>query len=218
MPPGAPDRPAKTPVAAILSVLGIVAYPVLVYVGLTRWDVRAVGLGLTLVALVAVVRRVGVHRGQSLWVALPPLVPAAALGLGASATGDPRLLLGLPVLINLGLLAGFAATLRPGRTPMIERFARLVDPELPPGGEAYCRRVTIAWVSFFATNALLTGALALWAPLSWWTLYTGLLAYLAMGLMFTVEFIVRKAKFRRYGEGLLDRLCCRIFPPHEDAA
>lgn len=216
--PSSPASGRKSPWLAVASVIGVIAYPLLVYVALDRFEVRWIGLGLAAIALLGVARRVRSADGRFPLLALAPLAPAVLLGLGASATEDPRLILGVPVFVNLGLLVGFASTLRAGRTPMIERFARLVDPELPPGGEAHCRAVTFVWVGFFAMNAAVCAALSLWAPLTWWTLYTGLLAYVAMGLVFTIEFIVRKAKFRRYGQGLLDRLCCRIFPPREGDA
>jgi uncharacterized membrane protein len=41
--------------------------------------------------------------------------------------------------------------------------------------------------------------LAAFAPVSWWALYTGFLAYILIGLGFTVEFIARKRRFRRFG-------------------
>ncbi|RMU57582.1 hypothetical protein ALP29_200795 [Pseudomonas syringae pv. avii] len=33
--------------------------------------------------------------------------------------------------------------------------------------------------------------LTLWAPLSWWALYTGLISYGLMGLLFAAEWIAR---------------------------
>jgi len=40
-------------------------------------------------------------------------------------------------------------------------------------------------------------ALNIWAPLSWWTLYTGLIAYGLMGLLFAGEWLVRQ-RVRRH--------------------
>ena len=138
-----------------------------------------------------------------------PLSIFALVGLGA-ALNEPRFFYALPVLVNLMLLANFAATLR-GPVSMIERFARMQEPELPPGGEAYCRKVTIVWCWFFVANAAMSAALALWAPVAWWSLYVGGIAYLLIGLMFTVEYVVRKATFRRFSDALPDRLLRRVF-------
>ena len=56
----------------------------------------------------------------------------------------------------------------------------------------YTRQVTWVWVGYFIVNAGIASALALWAPLSWWTLYTGLIAYLLMGLLFAGEWLIRQ--------------------------
>jgi uncharacterized membrane protein len=75
---------------------------------------------------------------------------------------------------------------------VIERIARMMDPDLPPEGVRYTRRVTWVWVGFFCFNGLLSAALTLWAPLHWWTLYNGLIAYLLMGVLFVGEWLLRR--------------------------
>jgi uncharacterized membrane protein len=47
-------------------------------------------------------------------------------------------------------------------------------------------------VGFFVINGTIAAALTLWAPLAWWTLYNGLIAYLLMGLLFAGEWLVRQ--------------------------
>ncbi|MCA1855363.1 hypothetical protein LE190_05420 [Massilia oculi] len=95
-----------------------------------------------------------------------------------------------PVLVNAALLAAFGASLLSGM-PMVERFARLREAELPPAAVAYTRRVTQAWCLFFAIN----GGIALWTALfaseAAWSLYNGVIAYLLMGLMFAGEYLLR---------------------------
>ena len=96
-----------------------------------------------------------------------------------------------PVLLSLFLLAVFGLSLLRGQ-PLIERLARLREPELPPRAVRYTRRVTQVWCLFFLGNALTAAGLALWAPLAWWTLYTGVIAYGLMGLLFAGEWLVRQ--------------------------
>jgi uncharacterized membrane protein len=91
------------------------------------------------------------------------------------------------------------------------------EKELPEGGVAYCRGVTKVWCVFFVLNGAAAGGLALWAPVSWWAAYTGGAAYALMGLVFGVEYVVRKARFRRYGRGLHDRILSVLFPPRIEA-
>lgn len=124
------------------------------------------------------------------------LVVAAALA--AVAMVDRELSVRLyPAFMNAAMLVSFAHTL--WRPPsMIERFARLVEPDLPESGVRYTRTVTLVWVAFFAIN----GAIAVWTALyaSWttWTLYNGLIAYIAIGALFVGEMLVRPF-FRRAG-------------------
>jgi uncharacterized membrane protein len=197
---------------AVLNGLLVAAYPVAVYVGLTRFNAR--GLGLLLAALllpgfVSKLRRA--RREDLLAVARLPLSILALLLL-AALSNDARFVFALPILINLALLLQFGSSLR--GTPMVERFARMQQPDLPASHVPYCRSVTKVWCGFFALNALVSGLLAALAPLSWWTLYNGLLAYLLIGVLATVEYIVRKFRFRDYGPGLHDRVLARLFPPH----
>jgi len=56
----------------------------------------------------------------------------------------------------------------------------------------YTRKVTQVWTLFFLGNTLVLMALAMWAPLSWWTLYTGLISYGLIGLLFAAEWLVRQ--------------------------
>ncbi len=105
--------------------------------------------------------------------------------------GEPALLRWYPVLLNGLLLALFGLSLKFG-PPLIEHLARLSEPQLPEVAVRYTRTVTQVWAGFFLLNGLVVVALNFWAPLSWWTLYTGLIAYGLMGLLFAGEWLVRQ--------------------------
>ncbi|WP_448683256.1 hypothetical protein [Pseudomonas nicosulfuronedens] len=128
----------------------------------------------------------GQRPGQR-WMALA----AVAFCMLLWFVNEPHLLRWYPVLISAGLLSLFALSLKFG-PPLVERLARLREPELPPHAVRYTRRVTQAWVLFFLGNGLIAAALTLWAPLAWWTLYNGLISYLLMGVLFAVEWLVRQ--------------------------
>ena len=201
---------------AVLNGVLVAVYPIAVYVGLTHFGARDLGVVLGLLLLPSLVQRVRTARREDLRVALRlPLSVLALLAIGA-LLDDARLVLALPVLINLALLAQFGGSLR--GTPLVERFARMQQPSLSAAQVAYCRVVTKVWCGFFVINGLTAAALALFAPLGWWTLYNGLLAYVAMGLLGATEYVVRKARFREYGSGLHDRLLARLFPPPSGSA
>lgn len=95
-----------------------------------------------------------------------------------------------PVLVNLGLLIIFTASLY-FPPPVIERLARIQHPDLPPEGVLYTRKVTQIWCVFFLLNGLLAAATAIWSSFAWWSLYNGLIAYILMGLLMAVEYLVR---------------------------
>jgi uncharacterized membrane protein len=195
----------------VLNGVLVVLYPVAVYFGLTHYRPRVVGLLLLVLLAPGLVAKLrNVPRAELIAVARLPLAVVGLLMLSAWFD-DPRFVLALPVLINVTLLAGFGTSLR--ATPMVERFARMQDPNLGPEHVSYCRTVTKVWCAFFALNAALSAALGLFASVHAWALWTGLLAYVAIGFVGTSEYIVRKYKFREYGRGLHDRLLAKVFPP-----
>lgn len=175
--------------------IGLVAlsYPFLVYFGEGRVNTRL--LGLLLLAVLAM-RLASAPRHRAVKTLIKPalaFLPVLALAVAASITGDMRLLTAVPVLVSLAFFATFASSRADGRESMVERFARVhrgLD-VLPPTAAAYCRRLTGLWAGFFLVNAAVTAALALWGPLRWWALYSGLLAYLAMGLLMALEYAYR---------------------------
>lgn len=181
--------------ARVATVVLAVAYPLVVYLGLTRWTIRGVSIVLVVLAVALAALRAQSLSWSRLRDALVPLSPTVVAGIVAGVTAKGWVLLAVPVLINLGLLATFAATLRPGQTPMIERFARMQEPELTPPKQAHCRQVTWVWVGFFVANACGSAVLAVAAPFEWWAAWCGGLAYLCIGVLLGAEWCVRRLRF-----------------------
>ncbi len=202
-------------VLSIVAAGSMVAYPMAVYLGLTRWNLR--GASLVLLALLApvVVRRLWrggrPKLGDVSTLALIPVLTAALIGLAAALNRAGAVLI-VPIAIHGLLLATFAPTLWTAR-PMIERFARLQHDDLSPAEVAWCRLWTRVWCGFFVVNIALDAALVALDAIWWWTVYNGLVAYILMGLLFAVEWIERKRRFRRPGDGLPDRLLARVLTP-----
>ena len=181
-------------IVQIVAALALLLYPFAVYVGLSRLDARAAALALLVLIAPAAMARLKKYRGSEVRaIAFVPLVTVGLLSLSA-ALDTAGFILVVPVFVNLGLLATFGPTLRWG-PPMIERFARLQEPGLSEAKVSWCRKWTWLWCAFFALNASVAAALALFAPLRWWTLYNGLIAYGLIGLMFAVELVLRHLKF-----------------------
>jgi uncharacterized membrane protein len=166
-------------------VIAGVLYPFAVYFGMEHFSPWQ--FALLLGVLWAARALTGERRPGNLGMALV----AIGFCLLLAAFDNPHLLRWYPVLISGFMLTLFGLSLLRGM-PMVERLARLTDPELPEIAIRYTRRVTQVWCLFFLFNGLVAAVLTLWAPLSWWTLYTGLIAYGLMGILFAGEWIVRQ--------------------------
>lgn len=145
-------------------------------------------------------------------VALYPLL--IYLGLNWFEAADRftgQLFLLLPVIVNAVLLFTFAATLF-YPPAIIEKIARTISKDLSPGEIFYCRKVTLIWSLFFLLNGSMALYLTFYASLEAWTLYNGVVAYVLMGLLFSLEFLYRHWRFRRYVGTPFDSILRRIFP------
>ena len=161
-----------------------VAYPLLVYLAMGRFEPRWMALLLFALALLR-----ALTSRQPLWM-------AAAAGAGVLALLTTLLNQALPLklyplLVNVVMLLVFATSLRFG-PPVVERLARLQEPDLPPFAVAYTRKVTQVWCGFFVLNGGLALVTALWASDRTWALYNGLLAYVMMAVLFAGEWLVRR--------------------------
>ncbi len=212
------DRPPfriQAAIAGFLQTAFYLAYPLTVYLGYTRLETRQLALLLLGLYAISVALR---FRGSAadLWTLLRQFAGLGVLIGLVLTTGNRTILLFLPVFVNLYLFGTFALTLRNG-PPIVERFARMVEDDLPYFTLPYCRKVTIAWSVFLAANALFMIVLALTAPIAWWALYTGLISYLVVGVLFAGEFVLRKLWFRYYDDGPADRILRWAFPPQRTA-
>ena len=185
-------------------------YPFVVVVAL-RW-IEPRWIGLALGAMVAV-------RAASSWRSVVPskgmvlILLLLLLSLGFTWTrNDEVALLLAPVAINASLLVTFGSTLFEGPT-FVETIARARTPDLPPEEVGYCRAVTQVWCAFFVANGSCCAVLALAADRWLWAVYTGIVAYALMGLLFAVEFAVRSKRFGRYRGSPLEPVLRIAFGP-----
>lgn len=168
-------------VIAILTLL----YPIAVYYGIRYVDPWQMASLLALLLCLRQLNGPAQDRGGQ-WL----FIVAVLYCVFAVWNNDLMTLRFYPALINLGLLAVFAASLY-FPPPLIERLARLQHPDLPSKAVLYTRRVTQIWCGFFLLNGMLALATALWCSFSCWSLYNGLIAYVLMGLLMAVEYWVR---------------------------
>ena len=117
-------------------------------------------------------------------------------GLICFLTGQVIFIKLYPLFMNLIFLFTFASTLF-SPPNICFRFACLSDKKIHGSMnerriEKYCYKVTLIWCGFFILN----GAAAVYTVFckndKIWSVYNGGISYLLMGLLFAVEFIVRK--------------------------
>ncbi|NMM80858.1 hypothetical protein B2J86_07920 [Acidovorax sp. SRB_14] len=173
-------RKAATAVLTVLTVL----YPLGVYAAMGH--VEPHWLALLLVAL-ALVR--ALLTQQRFWWTVS--VSAAVLGVAAWWWQDPLAVKLYPVLVNAVLLAVFAFSLHKPPS-VVERLARLTEPDLPHSGVRYTKQVTAVWCVFFVLNGAASAYTACFGSDAVWAFYNGLLAYLLMGSLMGIEWCVRQ--------------------------
>lgn len=173
-----------TVMLAVLTVL----YPVAVYFSLEHLSPRV--WGAILLGLFAL--RMWMQRKQqsgeiARWSMLAALL--AALWMLA---GDSHLAMrSYPVMVNVTLACIFGwSLLHP--PSMIERLARLQEPDLPASGVVYTRKVTQVWLGFFLINGSIAAYTAYLGTYEQWALYNGVISYIVMGCLFGGEWIVRQ--------------------------
>ena len=174
---------------SVLVAAVVLVYPLIVYFGVQVFEPRF----LALILIVLLCLRLFLLAERALlrlqaWVVVGAFSCIAVLAI---ILNDIVSLKFYPVLVNGSMLAAFAYSLRHPPSA-IERVARLTQPDLPPSGVAYTRRVTQVWCLFFIFNSAVAFYTALFASMDVWVLYNGFIAYILMGLLFAAEWLVRQ--------------------------
>lgn len=168
-----------------LALLGA-AYPFVVYFARDMISSRAfVAAALFLLGLRLVTGRSELAR---FW--RGPLIIAGIILLASTLLDVDFAERAYPALMSLAAASVFAWSLHQPPS-LIERFARMTRKTIPPHVQVYCRNVTLIWAAWLTANAAISAGLAIWGSLAAWTLWTGLLSYLAMGALFAGELCFR---------------------------
>lgn len=173
-----------------------IIYPFAVYFGARYFSVRYLVL---MLVCVAAFRLLGAQTLKGFTLVAWLLVVAVLAGLSLWTNTDMGLQL-YPVAINVSLLAMFAGSLWQSQT-VVERLARLKNPNLPVQAIAYTRTVTKVWSVFFMANGMLAAWTVWYGDRDLWLLYNGFIAYLLIGLLVLVEWLIRQRVQARIQRG-----------------
>ncbi|MBR4490807.1 hypothetical protein IKP13_09265 [bacterium] len=190
-------------------------YPVIVFVLLVLLKLPVRVLSLCVIALAAALFLSFSAKNKEKALDWKPLATSLLFliaGLLCFFTNERVFLKLYSPAINLILLVFFGSTLFYGPN-IIFRFATLTDKSIRGSlkekrVETYCRKVTYAWCIFFILNGT-AAALTVFAETIFgltpeeadkvWSLYNGGISYILMGILFAVEFIVRKFVDKKNG-------------------
>ena len=189
---------ASRKILVAVAVLIGVSYPFLVYFGLSVFSPATLIFGiLTLLGVRVLIlkstlpRRLLTSKSTlkpfHIW---PAILAIVIMGIGAFFHSEIAVRI-YPVVISLSLGAVFLVSIFYPPT-IIERIARISEPDLGISGQIYTRKVTIIWVCFFAINASIAAWTAFYGTIEQWTLYNGFISYCLTGVLLGGEMIVRR--------------------------
>lgn len=171
-----------------LIAIALVSYPVLIHLSLAFN--RPLAIAYTWLVICVLGMAMAIRDASAPPLLFFGLILLAAIGLWIWGE-EVNLMYLPPVLINAALLLVFAKTLLPGEIPLVSRVASAWRGTLDDAVARYTRRVTYAWVAFFAIMMVESIALALFAPVYIWSLFTNFLNYLIVFILFVVEYRLR---------------------------
>lgn len=100
-----------------------------------------------------------------------------------------------PILLISFFTINFAKSLLPEQEPLITKIARVIFHEDSPEMVVYNRKVTWLWTVFLGILLIQTIGLSLFFSIELWSLFTNVLNYLFMALLFIIEYIYRQFRF-----------------------
>lgn len=180
-------------VPRIAFVFVLALYPFLVFFGLRVLPPGVVGL----ILAVLLMMRFGIVRLTERSTVLPGFVVVFLYAVTSALLGSTQMLLYYPVLVNTLLLVLFAGSLFT-KDPLLIRVVRARGTPVAEHATGYLTRLTAVWAVFFLVN----GLIAAWtttASIEIWTIYNGIISYLAVAILASGEWVYRGYYKKRYG-------------------
>lgn len=174
---------------AALSAILLLAYPFAVYYGVEKYGLPSVALVLSVLFITRILAGKMSRLNEFKYLAFITAGMGLLLLLLSYLLGQNGWLKFYPVAVNSCMFLLFFQSLFKKQS-LVERFARIQTPDLPESGVQYTRKVTKVWCLFFIIN----GVLALFTcflSMEVWAIYNGLISYMAIGLVFLIEFFIR---------------------------
>jgi len=188
----------------VLIVVGIIAYQVLVHLGVSTGSAADPARITLLVLPMAALGCWILLRSDDrfVWLLIVAAAGGATFMLARGAGLGLAALYGVPhAAAYLFMLWLFGRTLVRGREPLVTRLARHVRGTLPAALEGYTRRLTLAWCIFFAAQLAASALLLRFGSLESWSLFINVLSLPLVALMFAGDYLYRVIRYRDMPHG-----------------
>lgn len=101
-----------------------------------------------------------------------------------------------PAFINLLIFIIFFSSIFQKET-IIQKMARIMEPDIKPKALSYTRKLTYVWSLFLFLN-FSVAFYSIFANHSFWMFYNGFLSYFLCGMLFIIEYFIRIRFKRKY--------------------
>lgn len=101
-----------------------------------------------------------------------------------------------PVVINFSIFMIFFVSSFAKET-VIQKFAKLVEPDIKPKALEYTRKLTYVWALFTFLNFLISLG-TIFLSQRTWEIYNGIISYILVGIFFAIEYIIRVRFKKKY--------------------
>jgi len=173
----------------IISIIGIAAYPFLIYFGISF---NLLHFLLPTLAVIFILRILSLKNAKGIKTVLASIsaLCAVIVCIAAFMAQSQRIAMYYPVCVNLVLFFVFGGSLFTSKS-IVTRLALIKDKELSDNAVNYTRIVTKIWVIFFMANGSMAFITAQFCSVETWTLYNGFIAYILIGILAMCEYIAR---------------------------
>ena len=137
------------------------------------------------------------RREVAFWAIGGATILFAVSALARVEPGAAVLIYLTPILVYVFLFFVFAATLMPGREPLITRVYRADQGEVDPLVVPYTRQLTMVWAGLFALLAILSTTLLFYVDIGTWSWISNVVGPALSMALFVGEHAIRPARYGR---------------------
>ena len=181
-----------------LSIMLMIAYPIVAYIVLwLKQPIYIIAYLLFIFFLIAVEK----CRDKKWGSGISLLILVGIISVFIQQAYIQHLFFLPPILILITLFLLFSQSLLKEKIPLITRYAHLLGETPSERRLRYNKSLTVVWTVFILLMLITSIVLAIFSSVDTWSLFTHVVSYILMGLLFVIEFFYRKHVFAGEVEG-----------------